>query len=207
MKCPIGIDSTNRAGIAGKVTTINYIVANFPGKFKYKENDSMYEIIDESLKLASCGIAELTYEQASSFLSKWEDGAKLGSLTLFFDEKSEYLVINRDNPDYEFYVKLAKTYLCLSKKEKRAFREKFGQRHRQTFEVMDNFKVHSHVQNNLKMIEHQSCFVTEDQVAKNVLIRLEEQKIPTCFLMSQAYSYGVMNGKRMERAKRKGGAL
>ncbi len=163
----------------------------------------MYEIIDETLKLASCGIADLTYEQAFSFLSKWEDGAQLGSITLFFDERLEYLVINRDNPDYEFYMKLAKTYLCLSKKEKMAFREKFGRRHRQTFEVMDNFKIHSRVQNDLKMIEHQSCFVTENQVAKNVLIRLEEQEIPTCFLITQAYSYGVINGKRMERAKRK----
>lgn len=41
----------------------------------------MYEIIDESLKLASCGINDLTLEQASSFLSEWEDGLTLGNLT------------------------------------------------------------------------------------------------------------------------------
>ena len=167
----------------------------------------MYEIIDETLKLATCGITDLTYEQASSFLSRWEAGAKLGSLTLFFDEKSKYLVINRDNPNYEFYLRLAKTYLCLSEKEKKAFRDRFGQRHRQTFQVIDNFRVHSSVQNELEMIEHHSCFSPSNQVVKNVLLRLEEQKIPTCFRMSQAYSYGVMNGKRMERAKRKAGAM
>ena len=163
----------------------------------------MYEIIDETLKLASCGITDLTYEQASHILSQWEDGAKLGSLTLFFDPKSEYLVINRDNSDYEFYLKLAKKYLCLSGKEKKAFREKFEGRHKEEFEVMDCFRVHSSVKNDLDAIEHQSCVLPDDQVAKNVLIQLKKQEISTCFLMSQAYYYGVMNGKRIERAKRK----
>ena len=51
----------------------------------------MYEIIDESLKLASCGINDLTLEQASSFLSEWEDGLTLGNLTLFIDsEKAQH---------------------------------------------------------------------------------------------------------------------
>ncbi|MCI8969443.1 MAG: tyrosine-type recombinase/integrase [Lachnospiraceae bacterium] len=48
--------------------------------------------IDETLKIASCGINDLTFEQASSFLSQWEDGATLGSLTLFINHETGYLV-------------------------------------------------------------------------------------------------------------------
>ncbi|MDE6992537.1 MAG: hypothetical protein K2P42_17985, partial [Lachnospiraceae bacterium] len=71
----------------------------------------MYEIIDETLKIASCGINDLTLEQASSFLSQWEDGATLGSLTLFINSETGYLVLNRDNAQYEHNLKLAKTHL------------------------------------------------------------------------------------------------
>lgn len=40
----------------------------------------MYEVIDETLKIASCGINDLTLEQASSFLSQWRMGRLLGAL-------------------------------------------------------------------------------------------------------------------------------
>ncbi len=165
----------------------------------------MYEIVDESLKIACCGINDLTLGQASHFLSQWEDGAKLGSLTLFFDPKTNYLVINRDNPDYEFYLELAKGYRNVSGKDKKTYREKFGRRHRETFQVIDNFMVHSHVQSDLEMIEHQSLAAPSNKVAKSVLQRLEERKLPTYFLISQALSYGLIKVKSMERSKRKVG--
>lgn len=163
----------------------------------------MYEIIDENLKLASCGINDLTLEQASSFLSQWEDGAKLGTLTLFFNPETGYLVLNKDHTQYEFNLELAKAYLSASGKELEKYRERFGGRLEETLRVMDNFREYSRIQSDLNMIEHQSLVVSSDHVTKSVLLSLEKKQIPTCFLMSQAYSYGVMNGKRMERAKRK----
>lgn len=163
----------------------------------------MYEIIDESLRLASCAINDLTLEQASSFLSQWEDGAKLGTLTLFFNPETGYLVLNKDHSQYEFNLKLAKAYLTASGKELEAYREKFSSRLEETLRVMDNFKDYSRVQSDLSMIEYQGFSVFSDHVTESVLRSLEKKQIPTCFLMSQAYSYGVMKGKRMERARRK----
>ena len=165
----------------------------------------MYEIIDESLKLASCSISDLTLEQVSSFLSQWEDGAKLGTLTLFFNPDTGYLVLNKDHSQYEFNLKLAKTYLSASGKEREKYREKFGGRLEENFLVMDNFREYSRIQSDLSIVEHQGLAIFSDHVTKSVLRLLEKEGIPTCFLMSQAYSYGVMNGKRMERARRKGG--
>ena len=167
----------------------------------------MYEIIDESLKLESCGINYLTLEQASSFLSQWEDGAKLGTLTLFFNPETGYLVLNKDHVQYEFNLKLAKSYLSASGKELDAYRERFGGRLEETLRVMDNFREYSRIQSDLSMIEYQGLSVFSDRVTESVLLSLEKKQIPTCFLMSQAYSYGVMNGKRMDRARRKAGAM
>lgn len=86
----------------------------------------MYEIIDETLKLASCRINDLTIEQASNFLSQWEDGARLGSLTLFFAPDARYLVLNKDNARYEFFLELAKAYLSANDEELEKCREGFG---------------------------------------------------------------------------------
>lgn len=166
----------------------------------------MYEIIDENLKLARCGINDLTLEQASCFLSQWEDGAKLRSLTLFFDPKGKYLVINRDNPEYEFNLEMARGYLCADARERETYRNKYGKRYEEIFRVMDNFMIYTRVQSELKIIGHQVPYASADRLEEIVLERLEDKQMPTCFLISQAYSFGVINGKRIERARRKGGA-
>lgn len=163
----------------------------------------MYEIIDENLKLASCGINDLTLEQASFFLSQWEDGAKLGTLTLFFNPETGYLVLNKDHTQYEFNLKLAKAYLSASEEQIKKYRDKMGGRLNETMEVIDSFRGYKRIQDDLEVIEYQNFGILGDHITKSVLMSLEKRQIPTCFLMLQAYSYGLMNGKRMERAKRK----
>lgn len=163
----------------------------------------MYEIIDETLKIASCSINDLTLEQASSFLSQWEDGATLGSLTLFINRETGYLVLNKDNEQYEHNLKLAKKILSASDERIEKYRSKMGGRMSETMEVANKFREYKQIQDDLKMIEHQGVVLFRDHTIRNVLSSLEKKQIPTCLLMSQAYSYGVMNGKRMERARRK----
>lgn len=163
----------------------------------------MYEIIDEALKIASCGINDLTFEQASSFLSQWEEGATLGSLTLFINTETGYLVLNRDNAMYEHNLKLSKTHLSASDGQIEKYRNKLGGRLSETVEVIDKFRGYKQVQDDLKIVGHQSLYPPDNCVTVNVLQSLQKKQIPTWLLMSQAYSYGVMNGKRMERARRK----
>lgn len=169
----------------------------------------MYEIIDESLKLASCGINDLKLEQASSFLSEWEDGLTLGNLTLFIDSEKGYLVLNRDHDRYELNLKLAKAYLPASGREREEYRERFGEKFKTNLRIMDAFKIQMRVQEDMFKIEHQSLdsAMPDDSFAKWVLIALEKKHLPTCIAISQAYFYGVMDGKRMDRARRKAGAM
>ena len=148
----------------------------------------MYEIIDETLKLASCGINDLTLKQTSQFLSQWEDGATLGSLTLFDDPRTGYLVLNKDHFQYEFYLKLAKDYLSASEKELKTYKERFGDKLEEEFYVMDEFREHRLVWDELKKIEHQGLVAPDDRIIRGVLCALEKEQTPTCFLISQAYS-------------------
>lgn len=169
----------------------------------------MYEIIDESLRLASCGINDLTLEQASSFLSEWEDGLTLGNLTLFIDSEKGYLVLNRDHDQYELNLKLAKAYLPASGREREEYRERFGETFKTNLRIMDAFKIQMRVQEDMSKIEHQNICptISDDSFTKWVLIALEKKRFPTCIAISKAYLYGVMDGKRMDRARRKAGAM
>lgn len=166
----------------------------------------MYEIIDETLKLASCGISDLTFEQASSFLSQWEDGAPLGSLTLFINSETGYLVLNKDHDNYEMNLKFAKAYLSASDEQVNKLNDKLGDRLSETVLVMSKFRGYRRIQEDLEIIEHQSLGHSGDYVTRSVLISLAKQEMSVHLLLSQAYSYGLINGKRMERAKRKAGA-
>ena len=60
----------------------------------------MYKIIDEKLRLASCSISDLTMKQVKDFLSGWEEGASIRTLTLFYDEEKNLVVLNQDNKNY-----------------------------------------------------------------------------------------------------------
>lgn len=162
----------------------------------------MYEIIDENLKLAKCGISDLTLEQASCFLSKWEKGASLGSLMAFTDPAAGYFVLNKDNVNYEHNLEMAKSYLSSSEEDLDGYRDIIRKESHEMVDILEKFRNYRRITEDLEIISHQS-FAGIDYVVANVLETLEEKKMPQYFLMSQAYSYGVMNGKRMERARRK----
>ena len=68
----------------------------------------MYKIIDENLRIAACRISDLTAEMVSGFLAQWETGAKIGSLSMFFDSDKGLLVLNADNKNYDFEAPVKK---------------------------------------------------------------------------------------------------
>ena len=73
-----------------------------------------FEIVNEELKIAACRLADLTMEQVKGFLQQWEDGSSIGTLTLFYDRESGYIVLNRDNKDYKIFLDIAEGYLRAS---------------------------------------------------------------------------------------------
>lgn len=70
----------------------------------------MYETLNAELGIDACNLSDLTAEQVSCFLGQWEEGASIGTLTVFNDEKN-ILILNKDNELYDTYRELAETYM------------------------------------------------------------------------------------------------
>lgn len=57
-------------------------------------------------------------------MRQWEDGASIGTLTLFYDKESGYVVLNQDNKDYKMYLDIAEAYLGASVERREAVEQK-----------------------------------------------------------------------------------
>lgn len=97
-----------------------------------------YQMVNEELQIASCSIADLTMEQVQHFLKQWHPGDSIGTLTLFFENETGLLVLNRDNKNYETYKDIAEAYLKASKEEQEEIIEKAPKGLEETFMVLSN---------------------------------------------------------------------
>ena len=166
----------------------------------------MYKIIDEKLGLASCSLSDLTMQQVTKFLGQWEDDAPIGSLTLFYDSEKDLVVLNRDNQDFDIYFGLAKAVLKADTQEGQELGEKVPSSCCETVQVLRNAAQARKINEELRINGEQRIDWQEGTylcaVFKAMMRKYGGWKNPL-FLMSQAYSYGAIQGKREERARRK----
>lgn len=167
----------------------------------------MYKIVDEELGLASCSLSDLTMQQVTKFLGQWEDDAPIGSLTLFYDSEKDLVVLNRDNPDFDVYLRLADAVLKADDRAVQELKEKIPSSCFETVQVLKNNAVRARkIKEELRINGEQRIDWQEGTylcaVFKAMMRKYGGWESPL-FLMSQAYSYGVIQGKREERARRK----
>lgn len=157
----------------------------------------MYEVINEELKIKACSLGDLTAEQVSYFLEQWENGAKIGTLTMFYDMDG-YLVLNKDNKDYYFYLKIVESYLAAKDEKREQIRNNCPETMKETINLMENFikfsrvtiETHHALKNHIK-----------DDNNRDVLDYIN--KVYTDYSVYVAFRYGVMEGKRIERQKKR----
>lgn len=164
----------------------------------------MYKIIDENLRIASCSIGDLTSQMVSGFLAQWEDGAEIGSLTMFFDRRKGRLVLNADNKNYDFYLKLARKYLEADEDTANEIRKKAPGSYDETMEILDSFRRYRSIAGEMEIIGHHGLVYGDSPHGKILQAIMDKCSAPV-FQVSMAYRYGVICGKREERARRKGG--
>lgn len=169
----------------------------------------MYKIIDEKLGLASCSLSELTIQQVNCILNQFEDDAPIVTLTLFYDKKADIVVLNSDNEDFDIYLGIAEAFLKADRKKAQEFVDKIPSKCSGTLEVLRDVKRARKIKEELRINGHQGivgCNGTYLCDVFNEIIKKSGGFRAPMFLMSQAYAYGVIQGKREERARRKGGA-
>lgn len=68
-------------------------------------------ILNKEFRIVGIHIADLTMDYVKSFLGQWNDGSAIGSLTMYYDKKQDYVVINLDNPNYKKVITFAESYI------------------------------------------------------------------------------------------------
>lgn len=152
-----------------------------------------YKVINEELKIASCRIEDLTMEQVTTFLKIWNDDSPIGSLTVFYDQNSEYIVLNEDNENFSLYLDIAEEYLKADKKRLKEIREKAPNSMRETLITIESFRHKRLVDTWISRACKNGMSNADRAMVRNV----------PCGSIYTAFKLGVIRGKRIERAKRK----
>lgn len=167
-----------------------------------------YKVINEELRIYSCSIADLTLEQVNHFLGQWNDGANIGELTLFYEKEKDRIVMNRDNGRFKDILEMVEGYICLPDAEREKVREaSAGKSVKETLDVLENAVTNRRNALELKILGNQVAD-HDYGLSYSMAHAIKERygKKDGYFALLMAFSYGFMQGKRADRARRKRGA-
>lgn len=166
-----------------------------------------YELINEELNVWSCCIADLTMEQVNSFLSQWEPGAKIGTLTVFSEKIGEYdcrLVINRNNKNFELYKDLCCQFLRSEEIQRDELAEQCPESLHETLSVLFGY---IGLRDDLKALEliekSRKSGCIPDSYDMTVGLMTMMHKMDDYRNITSAFRYGFIQGKRCERERRR----
>lgn len=167
----------------------------------------MYEVINEELKLEACGIGDLTMDVVSGMLRQWDDGSCISTLTLFYLPKRDTVVLNRDNKGYETYREFAEAYLMCEEQKREEIRSKFQNDEknsmREEINVLDSVLDYRRNSKELFRLRHQPMKDTDSGLSISLMNEIIKDTDDHYLSMYKAFQYGVMQGKRLERNKKK----
>lgn len=163
-----------------------------------------FEVVNEELRIASCGLADLTLRQVSSFLEQWGKGASIGELTLYYDRSLDQLVINRDNKHYSQYLKIAEAYLSLDRESQKAAKKAMPETMDEAVKVLDGCVRYRHGKAEREISRYDELIGFSGTEEGDFFEEAERRyRGSMIMIMSCIYNYGVRQGKRMERARRR----
>lgn len=159
-----------------------------------------YEVINKELGLAHCALVDLTMEQVTRILGQWEPGANIGSLILFYDKESDLIVFNSSNKSYKFWVDIVEAYLVADGEDAEVFKEKLDKYSNDIRTVLDNCVKTRTIGKEVEIIKVQKLGNEYVPILQSLW---KEPDTSAVMLAINAFNYGMMCGKRAERARRK----
>ena len=156
-----------------------------------------YEVIDEDLKVEACEVGDMPLSQIESFLRLWGDGEKIETLTVF-SRQDGTIVLNKNHPGYKAFKDFTLSYLQLEDSE----REKLDSPEgiiKEDIAVIDRVIEQRRAAAVLDILKHSRI----DGVPYNTLQKIFKKYDCGLIGLCQIFAYGVIEGKRAERAKRK----
>lgn len=159
----------------------------------------MYEIINEELKIAACNIGDLTLGMTQAILKNWSDGISIDELTLFTDNASGYLVLNKGFEHYDLLLATAERFLVADAEEREEIKDKAPECFKASIAVMQKFRVQKIINREIFRASRGYIYNRDMRIVTEIVER-EPSKYGTAL---KAFRYGMMQGKRAERAKKK----
>ena len=157
-----------------------------------------YKMINEKLQIASIKLEELTINQACEILNQWETGARLDTLTMFFDRRDGVLILNASNEHYADYLKIASGYLYGNAEERMEIRKNAPESLHETMDLLEEcFQYREYTRMEFQAMNNRMNKFQR----KYVDMLIGRHGITAAYI---AFMSGVISGKRAERRKRKG---
>lgn len=160
----------------------------------------MYEIIDKNLMVEACNTGDLTLDQVERFLRSWGDGSEIRSLTLFLKNDGT-VVLNKDNPQYKFYKRLAHSFLECNEERRKELHDEFSDCCGETLNTLESAIKLRATNKTMEMLKYN--LVEPEGINYGVLKKIFDSYSSDVFGLYKVLTLGYILGKRAERARRK----
>lgn len=162
------------------------------------------EFINETERIACARLRELTAGQAGIFCRKFSD-SPLSALTVLYDGKDDILILNRDHQMHEAVRNAVLAYMDLPEDEREELRhrEDMPDLYREIYEVIDGMILGRRTKREIFILQRQRGNILPESMKRAICSQCGHDGY---FAMCYAYQYGIIQGKRAERARRKRGA-
>lgn len=154
-----------------------------------------YEVVNEKLKLEACNIEDLTSDQVETFLKLWNDGASINTLVLFA-KKDMTVVLNKDHPKYDYYKGFTEDYLQYGEKYKLP---KVPEGMKEVVNGLDRIMAKRKCAEVFSILGYCTLNCEAAEMIQKIFNKYDGGVIS----LLQIFNYGLIEGKRMERARRK----
>lgn len=167
----------------------------------------MYEVINEKLKLESCSIGDLTLDIVNGMLKSWNDGSSISTLTVFYMPARDTIVLNRDHVNYDTYRTFTETYLSCDEHVRRKIRKRYENKEGSgisgIIEILDGAIKHRKDLKDIFMLRYQPVEEEDNTISFSLMNEIVKDTESHYFAMYKAFQYGVIQGKRLERRKKR----
>lgn len=160
------------------------------------------QLINEKLNMWSCTLGELEYRQIKILNLALGENSKLADFESFFDDKTGQIILNKEYCHYDWAVENYTTYLEANGDERTKMWEKHLDDDR-LCDLMDYLDTIDRKRKDFEILsilpEQSSLYSAEATRMFHIL----KESTDLEKIVSNLYTYGIIQGKREERAKKK----
>ncbi|MBS4932943.1 MAG: hypothetical protein KH020_16855 [Clostridiales bacterium] len=166
----------------------------------------MFEVIDPVLRIESCNLSDLTFEEVNCFLGQWEKGAKISSL-MAFCKADRTLILNKDHEKYNRNLLFCQRYMSISEEKRNELRNQceIPVSKLSLMNLIDDLLEKRYVDREVYLLQHSEIYDYQESIVLDRIIENNKDKFKHLSLtaVEEAFLYGKIQGKREERARRK----